>query len=208
MAMKRRDPRCPGISWGEQSGHIADVGFDLYVRMVGEAPAEVKGEVDTESIEVLPSFRSDAHIPESYVPEERLRLGGLQSTTGRVAGGHQPRLLGIADRYGQFPAPVETALRGGPCPDHACSKGRALQLLMQDLESKLFSPVELPHPRIKAIHAPVPRDTKSPATEQHSQPLPVKVGKPLINRELIMGERNHRVRSETSQGVPVDLPSS
>ena len=48
VAMKDLEIRGAGnLLGGEQSGNIADVGSDLYVRMVGEALAEVKGEVDS-----------------------------------------------------------------------------------------------------------------------------------------------------------------
>src|SRR4030095_9456128 len=59
---------------GEQSGHIADVGFDLYIRLVGEAVAEFRG-VDTEpDREVRIELPVDAHLPADYVESERLRL--------------------------------------------------------------------------------------------------------------------------------------
>ena len=92
---------------GEQSGHIADVGFDLYVRMVGEALAEVKGEVDTESIEVLVELPVDAHprvLRARSACASRLTKALHRSGRRRTS---KPRLLNW-DRYGQFPAPVET----------------------------------------------------------------------------------------------------
>ena len=45
VAMKDLEIRGAGnLLGGEQSGHIAGVGFDLYVRMIGEAVRELKGE--------------------------------------------------------------------------------------------------------------------------------------------------------------------
>src|SRR5205823_881927 len=45
VAMKDLEIRGAGnLLGGEQSGHIAGVGFDLYVRLVGEAVAEFRGD--------------------------------------------------------------------------------------------------------------------------------------------------------------------
>ena len=45
IAMKDLEIRGAGnLLGGEQSGHIADVGFDLYVRLVGEAVSEFRGD--------------------------------------------------------------------------------------------------------------------------------------------------------------------
>ena len=59
---------------GEQSGHIADVGFDLYIRLVGEAVAEYRGEDTEPEPEVRIELPIDAHLPTDYVESERLRL--------------------------------------------------------------------------------------------------------------------------------------
>ncbi|MDQ3383202.1 MAG: transcription-repair coupling factor, partial [Actinomycetota bacterium] len=75
VAMKDLEIRGAGnLLGGEQSGHIAGVGFDLYVRMVGEAVADFKGEGDTAPAEVRIELPVDAHLPHDYVPGERLRL--------------------------------------------------------------------------------------------------------------------------------------
>ena len=58
----------------DQSGHIAAVGYDLYVRMVAEAVAEAKGEVVTEPVEVRLDIPIEANLPTGYVEREDLRL--------------------------------------------------------------------------------------------------------------------------------------
>ncbi|MBC7595465.1 MAG: transcription-repair coupling factor [Kineosporiaceae bacterium] len=74
VAMKDLEIRGAGnLLGGEQSGHIADVGFDLYVRLVGEAVAEFRGEAAPER-EVKIELPIEAHLPHDYVPSERLRL--------------------------------------------------------------------------------------------------------------------------------------
>src|SRR5690606_12333250 len=76
VAMKDLEIRGAGnLLGGEQSGHIEGVGFDLYVRMVGEAVAQFKGEKPAEEdVEVKIDLPVDAHVPQEYLSVERLRL--------------------------------------------------------------------------------------------------------------------------------------
>ena len=75
IALKDLEIRGAGnLLGGEQSGHIADVGFDLYVRLVGEALAEYKGESAVEHAEMRVELPIEAHIPHDYIAHERLRL--------------------------------------------------------------------------------------------------------------------------------------
>ena len=96
IAMKDLEIRGAGnLLGGEQSGHIAGVGFDLYVRLVGRrgrlprrgetAPAEIKIELPV-----------DAHLPHDYVPGERLRLEAYKKLASvvdeaQLAGGDRGR---------------------------------------------------------------------------------------------------------------------
>src|SRR5207245_6427792 len=75
VAMKDLEIRGAGnLLGGEQSGHIAGVGFDRYVRMIGEAVNGLKDAGPAERAEVRAELPVNAHIPHSYVPGERLRL--------------------------------------------------------------------------------------------------------------------------------------
>ena len=75
VALKDLEIRGAGnLLGGEQSGHIAGVGFDLYVRMIGEAVSELKGDGPAERPEVRVELPVNAHIPHDYVAGERLRL--------------------------------------------------------------------------------------------------------------------------------------
>ena len=78
VALKDLEIRGAGnLLGGEQSGHIADVGFDLYMRMVGEAVNDYKsGIIEGEEInhECKVELPINAHLSEEYVPGERLRL--------------------------------------------------------------------------------------------------------------------------------------
>ncbi|HVF20400.1 MAG TPA: transcription-repair coupling factor, partial [Mycobacteriales bacterium] len=105
VAMKDLEIRGAGnLLGGEQSGHIAAVGFDLYVRLVGEAVAEFKGEVVEEDVDVKVDVPVTAHLPHSYIPEERLRIQAYR----RLAAADTPEDLTavreeLEDRYGALP---------------------------------------------------------------------------------------------------------
>src|SRR4030095_13999259 len=80
VAMKDLEIRGAGnLLGGEQSGHIEGVGFDLYVRMVGEAVQQFKGEEPEEEGEVKVDLPVDAHLPnqahEEVTAEMRDRYG-------------------------------------------------------------------------------------------------------------------------------------
>ena len=112
IAMKDLEIRGAGnLLGGEQSGHIAEVGFDLYVRLVGEALAQARGDADTAPLEVKIELPFDAHIPHDYVPEERLRLEAYRSIAAAVSDADVDAVAEeLTDRYGSPPQAVESLL--------------------------------------------------------------------------------------------------
>ena len=112
VAMKDLEIRGAGnLLGGEQSGHIASVGFDLYVRLVGEAVAEYRGDATEAPAEVKVELPVDAHLPHDYIPGERLRLEAYRRIAGVTT---EDDITGIreelVDRYGALPTPVENLL--------------------------------------------------------------------------------------------------
>ena len=113
VAMKDLEIRGAGnLLGGEQSGHIAGVGFDLYVRLVGEAVAAFRGEDPGEHVEVKIDLPVDAHLPHEYVPGERLRLEAYRKIA-EIEGeeGITAVRAELTDRYGPLPQPVENLLQ-------------------------------------------------------------------------------------------------
>jgi transcription-repair coupling factor (superfamily II helicase) len=112
VAMKDLEIRGAGnLLGGEQSGHIAAVGFDLYMRLVGEAVSEFKGERVDEVSDVRVELPVDAHLPHDYIPGERLRLDAYRrlasaQTDAEVEGVRAE----LRDRYGELPPVVENLL--------------------------------------------------------------------------------------------------
>jgi transcription-repair coupling factor (superfamily II helicase) len=111
VAMKDLEIRGAGnLLGGEQSGHIAEVGFDLYVRLVGEAVSEFRGEGAPER-EVKIELPIEAHLPHDYVPSERLRLEMYKHLADVRSTDEVEELRAeLVDRYGEPPASVETLL--------------------------------------------------------------------------------------------------
>ncbi|MGB6003146.1 MAG: transcription-repair coupling factor, partial [Ornithinimicrobium sp.] len=112
VAMKDLEIRGAGnLLGGEQSGHIAGVGFDLYVRLVGEAVAEFKGEGEQGPVEVKIELPVDAHLPHNYIPGERLRLEAYRKLA-QVRDDDEVQAIKaeLIDRYGEPPEQVLTLL--------------------------------------------------------------------------------------------------
>ncbi|MBV9487832.1 MAG: transcription-repair coupling factor, partial [Frankiaceae bacterium] len=112
VAMKDLEIRGAGnLLGGEQSGHIAAVGFDLYVRLVGEAVAEFKGERVDELQEVRVDLPVDAHLPHDYIPGERLRLDAYRRLAGAQTDEEVEAIRAeLRDRFGELPQEVENLL--------------------------------------------------------------------------------------------------
>ncbi len=116
VALKDLEIRGAGnMLGGEQSGHIAGVGFDLYLRMIGEAVSDFKGEKHDSPAELKLELPIDAHIPATYLDSERLRLEAyhkLSASSGETGTIRQLEaiLSELEDRYGKAPEPVKNLL--------------------------------------------------------------------------------------------------
>ena len=120
VAMKDLEMRGAGNVLGaQQSGHIAGVGFDLYVRLVGEAvetfKAMARGEVpkatDEGPKEIRIDLPVDAHIPEAYINAERLRLEVYRKLAASKNNADLQLIVEeMEDRYGPVPEEVSRLL--------------------------------------------------------------------------------------------------
>jgi transcription-repair coupling factor (superfamily II helicase) len=115
IAMRDLEIRGAGNLLGrDQSGHISAVGYDLYVRMVSEAVAEMKGEPIRLPVEITVDLPAKASIPESYIGREDLRLEAYR----RLVDVRDPAAVADlraewADRYGPPPRQAEALLAVG-----------------------------------------------------------------------------------------------
>ena len=111
IAMRDLEIRGAGNLLGaEQHGHISEVGFDLYVKLVASAVDEAKGTPWRDESEVRIDLPLQAFIPKSYIADENLRLDAYR----RVASARDPDDLEavrseLVDRYGgPLPGPVDS----------------------------------------------------------------------------------------------------
>ncbi|GAA3128167.1 transcription-repair coupling factor [Streptomyces rectiviolaceus] len=193
VAMKDLEIRGAGnLLGGEQSGHIAGVGFDLYVRMVGEAVADyrasLEGGVEEEPpLEVKVELPVDAHVPHDYAPGERLRLAAYRSIASASSEEDVKAVREeLTDRYGKLPEPVENLLlvAGLRMLARACSVG---EIVLQGNNIR-FAPVELRESQELRLKRLYPGTVIKENAHQLLVPRPktAKVGgKPLIGRELL-----------------------
>jgi len=110
IAMRDLEIRGAGDLLGaEQSGHVAALGFELYVEMLSEAVAELSGQARVAARPVRVDARVDAFVPASYIASEALKID-LHRRLALVEDDDELRELRAAteDRYGPLPAPVES----------------------------------------------------------------------------------------------------
>ena len=98
----------------EQSGHINEVGFELYQHMLEEAVAELKGGEEVVDTGWSPQITvgTSVMIPDEYVPDLHLRLG-LYRRVGELSGPEEIDAFGaeLVDRFGPLPDEVEHLLK-------------------------------------------------------------------------------------------------
>jgi transcription-repair coupling factor (superfamily II helicase) len=100
------------ILGGEQSGHMAAVGFDLYSRLLADAVEERKARredrpVRVEKPQAVIDLPVEAHLPDGYVPEEAQKLELYRRLArARSAGDLAAFRQEVTDRFGPMPQPV------------------------------------------------------------------------------------------------------
>jgi transcription-repair coupling factor (superfamily II helicase) len=158
VALKDLEIRGAGnLLGGEQSGHIAEVGFDLYMRMVGEAVEEYKtgfvpqNEDDQKFKECKVELPVNAHIPTEYLPSERLRLDIYR----RMADAQNSDDLDaikeeLLDRFGQLPEAAENLMSVA----HLRTMAKSFGLTEVVLQGKFLriSPMTLPDSAVMRLN--------------------------------------------------------
>lgn len=188
IAMKDLEIRGAGnLLGGEQSGHIADVGFDLYVRLVGEAVNDFKGEADDRLDEVRIELPVEAHLPHDYIASERLRLE-IYKRLAEVRTNEDVDVIReeLLDRYGEPPLEVESLLYV------ARFRARARQAGIREVTAAgkniRFAPVSLPESRAVRLQRLYPKSLVKTQTETILVPRPqtaVVAGKPITGLALL-----------------------
>lgn len=147
VALKDLEIRGAGnLLGGEQSGHIADVGFDLYMRMVGEAVADYKSgymEVDEKNLECKVELPINAHLSHEYVPGERIRLDLYRRLADAASGAVVDEIRDeLIDRFGPLPEEAESLLKVAQL--RALAKSLKLTEVVLQGKYLRLGPVKLP----------------------------------------------------------------
>jgi transcription-repair coupling factor (superfamily II helicase) len=109
--LARRDLEIRGagnLLGAEQSGHIEEIGFDLYCELLEQAVKEVKGIKEISPREVVIDLKIEAFIPEDYVKDERQRIA-LYRRMNLVSNQEEIKALKLElrDRFGAIPEKLE-----------------------------------------------------------------------------------------------------
>ncbi|MFW0110110.1 transcription-repair coupling factor [Rothia sp. P13129] len=194
LAMKDLELRGAGnLLGGEQSGHIAGVGFDLYLRLVGEAITQFRSDGEEEkNIDVKVDIPVNAHFPHEYISSERLRLAGYR----QIAQANSEEELNdireeLKDRYGELPEPVENLLLVASLRIYARSLG-VQEIVVMGTKVRFYPVDQLAESRQMRLERMYPDATYRKIPEStHSQillprPKTARVGgKDLSDRPLI-----------------------
>ncbi|MGQ0843705.1 MAG: transcription-repair coupling factor [Sporichthyaceae bacterium] len=200
VAMKDLEIRGAGnLLGGEQSGHIEGVGFDLYVRMVGEAVAEYKAGdgMPLPPTEVRVELPVDAHIPHEWLSTERLRLEAYRriaaiGTTpdSDPAAEIEAVKAELHDRYGPPPEPVENLFAVAAFRAHLRSRG--IEEVTLAGTNVRFGPMNLPESKLLRLQRLYPKTIVKSADARILVPRPMTArvgGKPVVGLDLMAWAR-------------------
>jgi transcription-repair coupling factor (superfamily II helicase) len=191
VAMKDLEIRGAGnLLGGEQSGHIASVGFDLYMRLVGEAVSDFKrggGPEEEQVRDTKVDLPVDAHLPHDYIPGERLRLEAYR----RLAAAYDDAAIDaaraeLADRYGPLPDPVQRLLAVARFRAYARQFGLT-EVSLQGTSVR-FAPLQLRESQTMRLQRLYPRSVVKPAIGTVLVPRPTTArigGQPLRDEALL-----------------------
>jgi transcription-repair coupling factor (superfamily II helicase) len=172
LAMKDLEIRGAGnLLGGEQSGHIQGVGFDLYIRLVGEAVADFRGEAEEKAAEMKIELPVNAHLPHDYVPGERLRLEAYRKLASATTNEAIDEVLAeLVDRYGEPPLPARNLV------DVARFRVGAREAGLSDVALQgnfiKFSPASLPESKVMRLNRMYPGSQSKPALDAVLVPKP------------------------------------
>ena len=172
IAMRDLEIRGAGNLLGdEQSGHVAALGFELYMQMLDEAVEAMSGETVDDREPVRFDVQVDAYVPADYIPYEQAKI----DVHRRVAGAREVSELGVLadeleDRFGPVPGPMENLLSLQRARIKFGLAGAKAVSLAGDRLS--ITPIELTSPQAKEIKEKFVSSRYEPGRSQLSFALP------------------------------------
>ncbi len=179
VAMKDLEIRGAGNVLGaEQSGHVAGVGFDLYIRLVGEAVEAFRAVADGNGVPLREEVKDvrvdlpvDAHIPPDWVTSDRLRLEAYRKTAAATTREELAKVVEeLVDRYGELPEPVQNLMAVARlrllCREHEVTEVTAAGTTLK------VGPLELAESQQMRLKRVWPGSSWRPTSKLVSLPLP------------------------------------
>lgn len=192
VAMKDLEIRGAGnLLGGEQSGHIAGVGFDLYLRMVSEAVAQLTGQDKRSEAEQLADMRIElpveAYVPENWVTSERLRLEIYTKIAASTNDAQRQDIRNeLVDRYGEIPKEVDRLFALARLREQARAAG--IEEITAMGKNIRFAPVVLSDSRQARMRRLYPRAIAKAAIRTVMMPMPERGGQVLGTAEALENE--------------------
>jgi transcription-repair coupling factor (superfamily II helicase) len=157
VAMRDLELRGAGSLLGdEQSGHVAALGFELYMQMLDEAVREMGEDgADGEFEPVRLDVSVDAYVPADYIPYEQAKVDVHRRIAGaRDVGELEELRAELADRFGEPPEPLENLIT---LQQARIKLGEAGARAVSFRQGRLsVTPIELDSVRAKKIRAEIP----------------------------------------------------
>ncbi|MBO0679366.1 transcription-repair coupling factor [Mycolicibacterium sp. S2-37] len=198
VAMKDLEIRGAGNVLGaEQSGHVAGVGFDLYVRLVGEAVEAYRAAADGKTVETAEEPKDvridlpvDAHLPPDYIGSDRLRLEAYRRLAAASDDAGVDAVVDeLVDRYGPLPEPA-TRLVAVARLRLLCREYGVTELSSVSAATLKVSPMELPDSAQMRLKRMYPAGSYRATTSTVTVPIPREtdsIGSPRIRDAELVG---------------------
>jgi transcription-repair coupling factor (superfamily II helicase) len=172
IAMRDLEIRGAGNLLGdEQSGHVAALGFELYLSMLDEAVREMEGTAQDDFEPVRMDVNVDAYVPADYIPYEQAKI----DVHRRIAGAREVADLGalreeLEDRFGPVPEPLSNLLSLQQARVKLGQAGARAVSFRGGLLA--VTPVDLDAERAKRLREELPGATYEPGRSQLSVRVP------------------------------------
>jgi len=114
IAMRDLEIRGAGNLLGtEQHGHIVNIGYELYCKLVEQAVRGLQGDiVSAKSVETVVDIRVEAYIPPTYIDDEVLKLEMYKKISAIGSKQNMEEVRGeLIDRFGDIPEETENLIR-------------------------------------------------------------------------------------------------
>ncbi|MCL1855296.1 MAG: transcription-repair coupling factor, partial [Clostridia bacterium] len=92
----------------QQHGHLAAVGYDMYLKLLEQAVGEAQGHIPQPELDTRIELAVDAYLPDGYISKELLRVEVYKRIAMIREGGDRADIEDeLTDRFGDIPPPVQ-----------------------------------------------------------------------------------------------------